>query len=118
MLRAGADRKFNGLLAPPPFPAGGPAVPGACGAPRMLRQPERPVARCSAVWTNVSAWPWRTPGAAGVTWGDRLGKDGLGRLGGDIDAARGFKIQKCKSRLSSRCSTLELSRQIPVPRRS
>src|SRR5215813_14342614 len=82
MLRAGADRKFNGLLAPPPFPAGGPAVPGACGAPRMLRQPERPVVRCSAVWTNVSAWPWRTPGAAGVTWGDGLGKGDLGRLGG------------------------------------
>src|SRR5262245_16174706 len=48
----------------------------------MLRQPERPVVRCSAVWTNVSAWPLRTAGAAGVTWGDGLGKGDLGRLGG------------------------------------
>ncbi len=69
----------HGLLAPPPSPASGPAVPPARAAPPArgaAAPPERPAARRSAVaravWTGAAGWdrvvPSRVPG------GDGLGK--------------------------------------------
>jgi hypothetical protein len=64
-------RENKTLLAPAP-PAARPPAHG--NGP-----PERPAARCSAVWTSISEWarvaPQRCPG------GDGLGKGDVGRRG-------------------------------------
>jgi hypothetical protein len=57
----GEYRKFKSIFAPlplPPAPAGGHAMLPAHAAPQRAAAapPERPAARCSAVWTSRSAW--------------------------------------------------------------